>query len=130
VAGSGALDGGLPEPLPAMPYALVATEGRLFAGLADGQLWESNDRGDSWHAWRARGRFTHAPERTPIRDRLGSRGGQLRATRKKSAREAAFVGVEGVLLVDPSTRQFLRQPREVVAAADVLVLGGEQPAFD
>ena len=45
-----ALDGGLPEPLPAMPYALVATEGRLFAGLADGQLWESNDRGDSWHA--------------------------------------------------------------------------------
>jgi photosystem II stability/assembly factor-like uncharacterized protein len=45
-----ALDGGLPEPLPAMPYALVATKGRLFAGLADGQLWESNDRGDSWHA--------------------------------------------------------------------------------
>ncbi len=45
-----ALDGGLPEPLPAMPYALVATEGRLFAGLADGQLWESEDRGDTWHA--------------------------------------------------------------------------------
>ena len=45
-----ALDGGLPDPLPAMPYALVATDGRLFAGLADGQLWESNDRGDSWHA--------------------------------------------------------------------------------
>jgi arabinogalactan endo-1,4-beta-galactosidase len=31
-----------------MPYALVATEGRLFAGLADGQLWESTDRGDNW----------------------------------------------------------------------------------
>jgi hypothetical protein len=45
-----ALDGGLPEPLPAMPYALAATEGRLLAGLADGQLWESNDRGDSWDA--------------------------------------------------------------------------------
>ena len=45
-----ALDGGLPEPLPAMPYALVATKDRVFAGLADGQLWESNDRGDSWHA--------------------------------------------------------------------------------
>ena len=45
-----ALAGGLPEPLPAMPYALVAIEGRLFAGLADGQLWESNDRGESWHA--------------------------------------------------------------------------------
>jgi hypothetical protein len=45
-----ALDGGLPEPLPAMPYALVATAGRLFAGLSDGQIWESRDRGDSWHA--------------------------------------------------------------------------------
>ena len=42
------LAGGLPEPLPAMPYALLATEGRLFAGLADGRLWESRDRGDSW----------------------------------------------------------------------------------
>ena len=31
------LDGGLPEPLPAMPYALLATGGRLFGGLADGQ---------------------------------------------------------------------------------------------
>jgi photosystem II stability/assembly factor-like uncharacterized protein len=43
-----ALAGGLAEPLPAMPYALVATERRLFAGLADGQIWESGDRGDSW----------------------------------------------------------------------------------
>ena len=43
-----ALDGGLPEPLPAMPYALVAKDGRLFAGLSDGQLWESRDRGDTW----------------------------------------------------------------------------------
>jgi hypothetical protein len=42
------LTGGLPEPLPAMPYALLATQGRLFAGFADGQLWESRDRGDSW----------------------------------------------------------------------------------
>ena len=42
------LAGGLPEPLPAMPYALLAAEGRLFAGLADGQLWESRDGGDSW----------------------------------------------------------------------------------
>jgi photosystem II stability/assembly factor-like uncharacterized protein len=41
---------GLPEPLPAMPYALLAADGRLFAGLADGQLWESRDRGDSWTA--------------------------------------------------------------------------------
>ncbi len=42
------LAGGLPEPLPAMPYALVATEHRLFAGLRNGELWESGDRGDSW----------------------------------------------------------------------------------
>jgi hypothetical protein len=44
------LAGGLPEPLPAMPYALVVTAGRVFAGLADGRLWESRDRGDSWTA--------------------------------------------------------------------------------
>ena len=42
------LAGGLPEPLPAMPYALLATEGRVFAGFADGRLWESRDRGDTW----------------------------------------------------------------------------------
>jgi len=42
------LTGGPPEPLPAMPYALLATDGRLFAGLANGQLWESRDPGDSW----------------------------------------------------------------------------------
>jgi hypothetical protein len=42
------LAGGLPEPLPAMPYALAAGDGRLFAGLADGQIWESQDHGDSW----------------------------------------------------------------------------------
>lgn len=45
-----ALSGGLPEPLPAMPYALVAGDGRLFAGLADGQIWQSSDCGDSWQA--------------------------------------------------------------------------------
>lgn len=43
-----ALAGDLPDPLPAMPYALVATEDRLFAGLANGELWVSPDRGDSW----------------------------------------------------------------------------------
>jgi len=50
-----ALAGGLPEPLPAMPYALIATEGRLFAGLADGQIWASRDCGDSWEALRLEG---------------------------------------------------------------------------
>jgi len=42
------LAGGVPEPLPAMPYALLATQSRVFAGLADGRLWESSDRGESW----------------------------------------------------------------------------------
>jgi photosystem II stability/assembly factor-like uncharacterized protein len=50
-----ALGGGLPEPLPAMPYALVAADGRLFAGFADGRLWESRDRGDTWGACELRG---------------------------------------------------------------------------
>jgi photosystem II stability/assembly factor-like uncharacterized protein len=49
------LAGGLPEPLPAMPYALVATGGRVFAGLADGRLWESRDQGDSWSPLRLDG---------------------------------------------------------------------------
>ena len=49
------LAGGLPVPLPAMPYALLAADGRLFAGLADGQLWESRDRGDHWTALRLDG---------------------------------------------------------------------------
>jgi photosystem II stability/assembly factor-like uncharacterized protein len=49
------LAGGLPEPLPAMPYALVAAHDRLFAGLADGQIWESGDRGDSWRACALKG---------------------------------------------------------------------------
>ena len=50
-----ALAGGLPEPLPAMPYALVAFEGRVVAGLADGQLWGSQDRGESWERYELEG---------------------------------------------------------------------------
>jgi photosystem II stability/assembly factor-like uncharacterized protein len=42
--------GGLPAPLPAMPYALVVAGESLFAGLADGKLWQSIDRGDTWRA--------------------------------------------------------------------------------
>ena len=30
-----------------MAYALLAADGRLFAGLANGQLWASPDQGDS-----------------------------------------------------------------------------------
>jgi hypothetical protein len=33
-----------------MPYAVAASDGRLVAGLADGQLWQSRDRGDAWDA--------------------------------------------------------------------------------
>jgi photosystem II stability/assembly factor-like uncharacterized protein len=50
-----ALSGGLPDPLPAMPYALVDGDGRLFAALADGQIWQSSDRGDSWRACTSQG---------------------------------------------------------------------------
>ena len=49
------LAGGLPEPLPAMPYALVAHEGRLFTGLANGEIWQSSDRGDTWRACHVQG---------------------------------------------------------------------------
>jgi hypothetical protein len=38
-----------------MPYALLATAGLLFAGLAGGDLWESRDRGDNWTALHFRG---------------------------------------------------------------------------
>jgi hypothetical protein len=31
-----------------MPYALAWVEGRLLAGLADGTLLASRDRGDTW----------------------------------------------------------------------------------
>jgi photosystem II stability/assembly factor-like uncharacterized protein len=36
------------EPLAAMPYALAAGDGRVFAGLADGRVLETTDGGDSW----------------------------------------------------------------------------------
>src|ERR1044071_72909 len=35
------IDGGLPDPMTAMPYALVALSGRVIDGLRDGQQWES-----------------------------------------------------------------------------------------
>jgi BNR/Asp-box repeat len=43
-----ALDGGLGGPLASMPYALVFAGDRLFAGFADGTLYASADRGDTW----------------------------------------------------------------------------------
>jgi hypothetical protein len=42
------IDGGLDQPLAAMAYALFAANDRLLAGLADGRLFATEDRGDSW----------------------------------------------------------------------------------
>jgi hypothetical protein len=45
------LSGGLPEPLDYMAYALItdpAASGHLYAGLANGDVWRSQDYGDSW----------------------------------------------------------------------------------
>lgn len=42
------LAGGLPDPLDAMPYALASSAGAVFAGLADGRIFTSADRGESW----------------------------------------------------------------------------------
>jgi photosystem II stability/assembly factor-like uncharacterized protein len=45
------LSGGLPEPLTAMPYALLAdpgVSGRVYAGLGNGEVWHSVDYGDTW----------------------------------------------------------------------------------
>jgi hypothetical protein len=50
-----AVDGGLPDPLAAMAYALVATEDRVFVGLADGTIFESLDAGESWREMDVRG---------------------------------------------------------------------------
>src|SRR4051812_12395497 len=44
-------DGGwerLAPPSGAMPYALATTDGELLAGMSDGRLFTSADRGDSW----------------------------------------------------------------------------------
>jgi photosystem II stability/assembly factor-like uncharacterized protein len=43
-------DGWRPLPLPSdsMPYALLATDSDLFAGMADGHLLRSSDAGESW----------------------------------------------------------------------------------
>ena len=42
------LNGGLPQPLDSMAYALAHREDRLFLALANGTLYESGDAGDSW----------------------------------------------------------------------------------
>lgn len=45
------LSGGLPSPLEHMPYALLPewdVPGRLYAGLANGDIWQTDDLGESW----------------------------------------------------------------------------------
>jgi photosystem II stability/assembly factor-like uncharacterized protein len=42
------LEGGLPQPLESMPYAIAWADGQLLAGLADGKLYASSDGGDMW----------------------------------------------------------------------------------
>jgi hypothetical protein len=45
------LSGGLPEPLDNMAYALVPdphASGHLYAGLSNGDVWQTSDFGDSW----------------------------------------------------------------------------------
>jgi len=43
-----ALGGGLPEPVDSFPYALAMNSGSLFAGLRDGRIYRSKDRGEHW----------------------------------------------------------------------------------
>jgi photosystem II stability/assembly factor-like uncharacterized protein len=45
------LSGGLPEPLPYMPYAIMPSQrnqGVLYAAMSNGDLWKSDDRGNHW----------------------------------------------------------------------------------
>jgi len=45
------LAGGLPQPLPYAPYALLtdpAAPGHVYAGLSNGDVWHSTDYGDTW----------------------------------------------------------------------------------
>jgi hypothetical protein len=45
------LGGGLPQPLMSMPYALLTdadAPGHLYAGLSNGDVWHTKDRGDRW----------------------------------------------------------------------------------
>jgi photosystem II stability/assembly factor-like uncharacterized protein len=42
------LGGGLPQPLDSFPYVLAVAADSLFAGLRDGRIYRSDDRGDHW----------------------------------------------------------------------------------
>ncbi|MFG0261756.1 MAG: WD40/YVTN/BNR-like repeat-containing protein, partial [Novipirellula sp. JB048] len=42
------LAGGLPQPLDHFPYVLAIDSSSLFAGLGDGRIYQSEDRGEHW----------------------------------------------------------------------------------
>ena len=42
------LSGGLPDPITSMPYTLLTEPGAVYAGLGNGDVWFSEDEGDSW----------------------------------------------------------------------------------
>lgn len=54
------LSGGLPQPLDSFPYALAMSNNLLFAGLGDGRIYLSEDRGDHWKQLNVDG---HPPSR-------------------------------------------------------------------
>ncbi len=49
------LNSGLPQPIQHFPYALASTPCKLYAGLADGSIYASEDGGDSWRKLSLRG---------------------------------------------------------------------------
>ncbi len=49
------LGGGLPQPLDSFPYALATDADSLFAGLGDGRIYRSEDRGEHWEPLAIRG---------------------------------------------------------------------------
>jgi hypothetical protein len=45
------LEGGLPQPLDHMPYALLTDRhapSHLYAGLSNGEVWYTQDHGEQW----------------------------------------------------------------------------------
>jgi hypothetical protein len=42
------LGGGLPESMADMPYQLLQHDASLYAGLANGDVWRSDDNGNRW----------------------------------------------------------------------------------
>ena len=50
-----ALSGRLPRPLDSFPYALAMNSSSLFAGLRNGSIYQSHDRGEQWSQLPIRG---------------------------------------------------------------------------